>query len=282
MSFRRAIIALLASAAAVPLAAAQEARQVDIAYEITFGGIAGFRIDVTARFNGTSYDVESTTFKEGMLKAVTMNYFGRNRAWGGFSSLKHVTRYIQPGLELIALDPKRSTSVIGKEAFENDATMRDVARRLATDIGAMNQVGCVNSRVSYLMTGTDDHGIKTIILAADHGQGFDAGLVKLAQCQALILELGELGEAPGHQHRAALLDDAAHVAGAQLAEGHGHAEHPLHGHQDREESVGLLENLLLAFGKDFGRPTVRKGMRAGNGLQLCFSLTMPVACCHLF
>ncbi len=55
MSFRRAIIALVASAAAVPLAAAQEARQVDIAYEITFGGIAGFRIDVTARFNGTSY-----------------------------------------------------------------------------------------------------------------------------------------------------------------------------------------------------------------------------------
>ena len=86
MSFRRAIIALVASAAAVPLAAAQEARQVDIAYEITFGGIAGFRIDVTARFNGTSYDVESTTFKEGMLKAVTMNYFGRNRAWGGFST----------------------------------------------------------------------------------------------------------------------------------------------------------------------------------------------------
>jgi len=86
MSFRRAIIALVASAAAVPLAAAQEARQVDIAYEITFGGIAGFRIDVTARFDGTSYDVESTTFKEGMLKAVTMNYFGRNRAWGGFST----------------------------------------------------------------------------------------------------------------------------------------------------------------------------------------------------
>jgi hypothetical protein len=77
---------LFASVLAVPLAAAQEARKVEIAYEITFGGIAGFRIDVTARFNGTSYDVESNTFKEGMLKAVTMNYFGRNRAWGGFST----------------------------------------------------------------------------------------------------------------------------------------------------------------------------------------------------
>ena len=28
-------------------------------------------------------------------------------AWGGFASVKHVTRYIQPGLELITLDPKR-------------------------------------------------------------------------------------------------------------------------------------------------------------------------------
>ena len=29
-------------------------------------------------------------------------------AWGGLASVKHVTRYIQPGLEMIALDPKRS------------------------------------------------------------------------------------------------------------------------------------------------------------------------------
>ena len=72
---------------AVPAtASAQGARQVEIGYEITFAGIAGFRVDVTARFNGATYDVETSTFKEGLLKAVTMNYFGRNRAWGGFSS----------------------------------------------------------------------------------------------------------------------------------------------------------------------------------------------------
>jgi len=77
---------LVASLAAPAAGHAQEARQVDISYEITFAGISGFRIDVTARFNGSSYDVESSTFKEGMLKAVTMNYFGRNRAWGGFTT----------------------------------------------------------------------------------------------------------------------------------------------------------------------------------------------------
>ena len=90
MSFRRALITFAVSVsvpltASVPAALAQDARQVDIGYEITFAGFAGFRIDVTARFDGASYDVESRTFKEGMLRAVTMHYDGRNRAWGGFS-----------------------------------------------------------------------------------------------------------------------------------------------------------------------------------------------------
>jgi AcrR family transcriptional regulator len=43
-------------------------------------------------------------------------------AWGGFASVKHVTKYIQPGLELITLDPKRSVSIIGHEALRDDAT----------------------------------------------------------------------------------------------------------------------------------------------------------------
>ena len=56
-------------------------------------------------------------------------------AWGGFASVNHVTRYLQPGLELIALDPKRSASIIGPEAFDDEATMRDVALRAASDVG---------------------------------------------------------------------------------------------------------------------------------------------------
>jgi len=80
-------------------------------------------------------------------------------AWGGFASVKHVTKYIQPGLELISLDPKRSVSIIGPEALANETTMRKVAVRLATDIGALNQEGCVNARVVYVLSGTDDAGL---------------------------------------------------------------------------------------------------------------------------
>ena len=39
-------------------------------------------------------------------------------AWGGLAGIKHVTKYIQPGLELISLDPKTSISVVGPEALE--------------------------------------------------------------------------------------------------------------------------------------------------------------------
>ena len=80
-------------------------------------------------------------------------------AWGGLASVKHITRYIQPGLELIALDPKRSATIIGAEAFADEATMHDVARRAATDIGVANQEGCANARVIYVLTGTDAEGL---------------------------------------------------------------------------------------------------------------------------
>jgi len=95
----------LASSAA---AAAQDQRQVEIGYEITYAGLAGFRIDLTARFNGGSYDIETNTFKNGILRAVTMNYGGRNRAWGGFSA--QGARPAGGSLSIVVDDKTRSWS----------------------------------------------------------------------------------------------------------------------------------------------------------------------------
>lgn len=80
-------------------------------------------------------------------------------AWGGFAAMKHVTQYIQPGLELISLDPKRSASIIGKAAFDSEASMREAAVRLASDIGAINQKGCICARTIYVQSGTDAAGL---------------------------------------------------------------------------------------------------------------------------
>ncbi|MBA2933639.1 long-chain-fatty-acyl-CoA reductase [Sphingomonas sp. CGMCC 1.13654] len=81
-------------------------------------------------------------------------------AWGGFDSVKHITRYLQPGIDLITQDPKLSGTIIGKEAFADDATLASVARRLALDIGAQNQEGCVSARVIYVESGTDEEGLE--------------------------------------------------------------------------------------------------------------------------
>ncbi|MHA2202389.1 MAG: acyl-CoA reductase, partial [Candidatus Hodarchaeales archaeon] len=80
-------------------------------------------------------------------------------AWGGYASIKHITKYLQPGIDLITLDPKLSTSIIGAEAFQSEETLRTVAQRAAIDIGAFNQEACVNSRVMYVQSGTDEAGI---------------------------------------------------------------------------------------------------------------------------
>src|SRR5262249_18634569 len=86
MRIRRAIAGFALCLASSAVAAAQDSRQVEVGYEITYAGLAGFRIDVTARFNGGRYDIETNTFKNGVLRAVTMTYSGRNRAGGGFTA----------------------------------------------------------------------------------------------------------------------------------------------------------------------------------------------------
>jgi len=84
MSFRKGLLGLALCALSPAVALAQDSRVIEGGYEITFAGLAGFRIDFTARIDGTSYDVESHTFKESVLRALTMQYDGRNRAWGTF------------------------------------------------------------------------------------------------------------------------------------------------------------------------------------------------------
>lgn len=83
-------------------------------------------------------------------------------AWGGFSAMKHVTRYLQPGLELVAMDPKLSATIIGGQAFESEQTMRHVAGLLAVDFGGFNQEGCSSARVVSVQSGTDAAGLEKL------------------------------------------------------------------------------------------------------------------------
>ena len=83
-------------------------------------------------------------------------------AWGGINSIRHISRYLQPGIDLITLDPKISISIIGREAFQEERSLDIVAQRAAIDIGAYNQEACVNARVMYVQSGTDEVGINKL------------------------------------------------------------------------------------------------------------------------
>jgi hypothetical protein len=63
---------------------------------------------------------------------------------------------------LISLDPKRSGTIIGPQAFDSEETMHDVAERLACDVGVANQEACASARVVYVLSGTDADGLANI------------------------------------------------------------------------------------------------------------------------
>jgi Acyl-CoA reductase (LuxC) len=130
---------------------------------LTASAIARTMIDMAPKHPITLH-FSVAYWKGGDEKIETRIYNSRNIqkiiAWGGYDSIKHISKYLGPGIDLITLDPKNSTTLIGKEAFRDEQTMREVARRVAADMGGLDQEACVNARIMYIESGTDAEGIK--------------------------------------------------------------------------------------------------------------------------
>ena len=137
-------------------------------------------------------------------------------AWGGFSSVKHVTKYIQPGLELVSFDPKRSISIIGHEAFASETTMNEAAQRVATDFGAHNQEVCASSRIVFVMAGSDEDGIAK---TEDLARRAYAKLIALPDKISTPAKFGINRDLMSHLDAASLLDDFYTVVGTRDGEG---------------------------------------------------------------
>lgn len=87
-------------------------------------------------------------------------------AWGGMSSVKHIQKFLAPGIDLTAFNPKYSISVIGKQALESEAAMDEAALGLAVMVGLYNQTACVNTRVAYVESETDEASLERVIAFA--------------------------------------------------------------------------------------------------------------------
>lgn len=105
-----------------------------------------------AYWKGGDAEIEDVLYQPSNIEKIV--------AWGGLASITHIAKYIRPGIDLITLDPKLSSTILGEEAFVDEATMERVALRVALDVGVFNQEGCLNARVIYVHTGTDPAGLE--------------------------------------------------------------------------------------------------------------------------
>jgi Acyl-CoA reductase (LuxC) len=77
-------------------------------------------------------------------------YFDKIVAWGGGDAIDNVIKYLGPGLQLVSFDPKTSISMVGREAFVDDATLDRVADLASADVMTLNQEACVASRYQFV------------------------------------------------------------------------------------------------------------------------------------
>ncbi len=94
---------------------------------------------------------------------VRVSRIDKITAWGGMSSVKHIQKFLTPGIDLTALNPKYSMSVIGKEALESEAAMEEAATGIAVIAGFYNQTACANTRIVYVESDTDDESIEKLV-----------------------------------------------------------------------------------------------------------------------
>lgn len=84
-------------------------------------------------------------------------------AWGGMSSMKHIQKFLTPGLDLTAMNPKFSMSVVGREVLEDDAAREEAAIGIAVLAGMFNQTACANTRLVYVESDTSDESLDKVI-----------------------------------------------------------------------------------------------------------------------
>ncbi|HEV7444900.1 MAG TPA: acyl-CoA reductase [Steroidobacteraceae bacterium] len=96
-------------------------------------------------------------------------FFDKLVAWGGESALRSAKKYIGPGFELVAFDPKTSISLIGHEAFASEETLADVARLAGDDATPYNQGACVSSRIQFVEGSTVEADRYCALLQAQLG-----------------------------------------------------------------------------------------------------------------
>lgn len=108
-----------------------------------------------AYWKGGDEQMESQIVRTSRIDKIT--------AWGGMSSVKHIQKFLTPGIDLTALNPKYSMSVIGQEALASESAMDEAALGVAVAAGFYNQTACANTRLVYVESETDDDSLERVV-----------------------------------------------------------------------------------------------------------------------
>lgn len=130
-------------------------------------------------------------------------------AWGGMASVRHIQKFLSPGIDLTAMNPKYSMSVIGKEALESEEAMLEAAKGLAVISGFYNQTACANTRIVYVESETDDESLEKVVAL---GHKIVAAYRELPD-QISTAAAGPNRELDAELDAVALEDDFYHVEG---------------------------------------------------------------------
>lgn len=95
-----------------------------------------------AYWRGGDEKVEGTLFRP--------QFFDKLVAWGGGSTILNAQKYVGPGFELVAFDPKTSISLIGHEVFASEESLQRVADLAAADATLVEQQACASSRFQFV------------------------------------------------------------------------------------------------------------------------------------
>ena len=108
---------------------------------------------VTKHFSVVYWPREMPDFENELIQP---RYLEKIISWGGAmggvnSTLNHGSLQAS-GIDVIALGPKFSISIIGSEAFRTEAEIEQVAKLTAKDAGSFNMESCGSSRFHFVQT----------------------------------------------------------------------------------------------------------------------------------
>lgn len=183
-----------------------------------------------AYWKGGDEFMDSRIVRPGRIDKIT--------AWGGMSSVRHIQKFLQPGIDLTALNPKYSMSMIGRETFHSEEAMDEAAVGLATLAGFYNQTACANTRLVYVESDTNDGSIEKVVSL---GRKMVAAYDKLPPLLSVPFTQANR-ELEAEMEAVALEDDFYHVEGDTLKGGFVVSKF-----NDRVEFFDKLSNRVVNF-----------------------------------